>query len=46
VLAVGMPEQSSLFTIYSAYLQKHFNSFPASIIEVVPVVIKATLQLH
>jgi dynein heavy chain len=41
-----MPEQSSLFTIYSAYLQKHFTSFPASIIEQVPVVIKATLQLH
>jgi dynein heavy chain len=46
LLAVGMPEQSSLFTIYSAYLQKHFTSFPASIIEQVPVVIKATLQLH
>jgi dynein heavy chain len=46
LLAVGMPEQQSLSTIYNAYLQKHFSSFPSSIIDCVPLVIKGTLLLH
>lgn len=43
LLAVGMPENASLSTIYSAYLTKHFSRFKASILEQVPFVIKATL---
>jgi dynein heavy chain len=46
LLAVGMPENASLSTIYSAYLTKHFSRFKASILEQIPFVIKATLQLH
>jgi dynein heavy chain len=46
LLAVGFPEQSSLSTIYSAYLNKHFGKFKGSIQEQIPHVIKATLSLH
>jgi dynein heavy chain len=46
LLAVGMPENPSLSTIYAAYLNKHFSRFKSSILELVPQVIKATLQLH
>jgi dynein heavy chain len=46
LLAVGMPDNSSLSTIYSAYLTRHFGKFKASILEQVPIVIKATLLLH
>jgi dynein heavy chain len=46
LLAVGMPENSSLSTIYSAYLTKHFSRFKASILEQIQFIIKATLQLH
>ena len=46
LLAVGMPENASLSTIYNAYLTKHFSRFKASILEQIPSVIKATLQLH
>lgn len=46
MLAVGMPMDASLSQIYSAYLGKHFGKFKASIHEQVPIIIKATLQLH
>ena len=46
LLAVGFPEQSSLSTIYSAYLNKHFGKFKGTIQEQIPHVIKATLSLH
>lgn len=46
LLAVGMPTDSSLTIIYTAYLQKHFSKFPASIQAESPAVIKATLSLH
>jgi dynein heavy chain len=46
LLAVGFPEQSSLTTIYSAYLIKHFSKFKATIQAEIAPVIKATLQLH
>jgi len=46
LLAVGFPEQSSLSTIYSAYLIKHFSKFKGSIQEQIGLVIKGTLQLH
>jgi dynein heavy chain len=45
-LAIPFPEQSSLNTIYSAFLVKHFGKFKASIAELVAPVIKAALQLH
>ena len=46
VLAIPFPEQSSLFTIYSAFLNKHFASFKGAINELVQPLIKATLTLH
>jgi len=46
LLAVGFPEQQSLNTIYSAYLNKHFSKFKPSIQEQIVPVIKATLALH
>jgi dynein heavy chain len=46
LLAVGFPEQSSLSTIYMAYLNKHFGKFKGTIQEQIPHVIKATLSLH
>jgi len=46
LLAVGFPEQSSLSTIYSAYLNKHFSKFKSSIAEQIVPVIKGTLSLH
>lgn len=45
LLAVGIPDSQSLITIYSAFLNKHFSKFKASIQEYVPGVIKATLTL-
>jgi len=46
LLAVGFPEQSSLSTIYSAYLNKHFTKFKGTIQEQIVPVIKGTLSLH
>jgi dynein heavy chain len=46
LLAVGFPEQTSLSTIYSAYLNKHFSKFNGAIQAEIGPVIKATLQLH
>ena len=46
LLAVGFPEQSSLSTIYSAYLNKHFSKFQGTIQAEIAPVIKATLSLH
>ncbi|PCI27667.1 hypothetical protein COB52_04505 [Candidatus Kaiserbacteria bacterium] len=46
VLAIPFPESQSLFTIYSTFLNKHFNKFKGSIQELVQNVIKATLTLH
>lgn len=45
LLSVGMPEQSSLSTIYLAYLQKHFQGFKVTISELINSVVKSTLQL-
>lgn len=44
--AIPFPEQKSLLTIYSAYLNKHFSKFKSSIQENVNLVIKATLNVH
>ena len=46
ILAIPFPEQNSLFTIYNAFLNKHFSKFKGSIFEQVAPVIKATLNLH
>jgi dynein heavy chain len=46
VLAIPFPESSSLFTIYSTFLNKHFSKFKGTIQELVQPVIKATLALH
>jgi len=46
LLAVGLPEQSSLTSIYSAYLNKHFSKFNPAIQGEIQVIIKATLNLH
>jgi len=46
MLAVSFPEQSSLSTIYSAYLNKHFSKFKGTIQEQLGPIIKGTLQLH
>lgn len=46
LLAIPFPEQSSLFTIYNAFLHKHFNKFKGTISEQVAPMIKATLTLH
>mmetsp|Transcript_91601 Transcript_91601/g.126301 ORF Transcript_91601/g.126301 Transcript_91601/m.126301 type:complete len:555 (-) Transcript_91601:1908-3572(-) len=46
LLAVQFPEQSSLQTIYSAFLNKHYSKFKSSIMEIVSPVIKAAINLH
>ena len=46
LLAVGLPDNSSLSTIYSAYLNKHFGKFKGTIQEQIAPIIKGTLQLH
>ena len=46
LLAIQFPESSSLFTIYSAFLTKHFSRFKNTIQELVAPVIKAALTLH
>lgn len=46
VCAIPFPEGSSLFTIYSTFLTKHFSQFKGSIQELVAPVIKAALTLH
>jgi dynein heavy chain len=45
-LAIQFPETSSLFTIYSTFLNKHFSKFKGSIQELVGPVIKAALTVH
>ena len=46
LLAVNFPEQSSLFTIYSTFLNKHFSKFKSTILELVAPIIKTGLTLH
>jgi dynein heavy chain len=46
ISAISFPEQSSLNTIFSAFLVKHFQKFKGSIQELVVPVIKSALQLH
>jgi dynein heavy chain len=46
MLAIPFPESSSLFTIYSTFLNLHFSKFKGSIQEYVVPIIKATLALH
>ena len=46
ILAIPFPEQSSLNTIFAAYLNKHFSKFKGTIQELVAPVIKSALQLH
>ena len=46
LLAINFPEQSSLFTIYSTFLNKHFSKFKNTILELVAPIIKAGLTLH
>lgn len=46
ILAIPFPEQSSLNTIFAAYLNKHFSKFKGTIQELVSPVIKQALQLH
>jgi len=43
MLAVSFPDQSSLSTIYSAYLLKHFSKFKGTIQEQITPIIKGTL---
>lgn len=45
--AIPFPAGTSLFTIYSAFLNKHFaQNFKASVLDQVAQIIKATLLLH
>jgi dynein heavy chain, axonemal len=46
IAAIPFPEQSSLNTIFAAFLNKHFSKFKGTIQELVPQVIKAALTLH
>ena len=46
MLAIPLPESSSLFTIYSTFLTLHISKFKGSIQEYVVPIIKATLALH
>lgn len=46
LLAIPFPESTSLFTIYSTFLNTHFAKFKGSIQEYVAPIIKATLTLH
>ena len=46
MLAVNFPEQNSLFTIYSTFLNKHFSKFKTTILELVAPIIKTGLTLH
>lgn len=46
LLAVGMPDQSSLSVIYQAYLARHFAKFKGAIQAEISPIIKATLSLH
>jgi dynein heavy chain, axonemal len=45
-LAIPFPEQTSLFTIYNTFLNKHFSKFKGTIQELVAPIIKAALSLH
>jgi dynein heavy chain, axonemal len=44
--AIQLPEGTQLTTIFSAFLNKHFNEYKASIQELIPVIIKATISVH
>lgn len=44
--AIQFPEQQSLFTIFSAFLNKHFSKYKSSMQELVAVMIKTALNLH
>ena len=44
--AIQFPEQQSLFTIFSAFLQKHFSTYKTSMQDMVSVMIKTALNLH
>jgi dynein heavy chain len=46
LLAIPFPETSSLFTIYSTFLNTHFSTFKGAIQEYVSNIIKTTLTLH
>jgi len=46
ICAIQFPEQSSLNTIYSAFLTKHFSKFKGTVQELIPSVIKSALTLH
>ena len=44
--AIQFPESQSLFTIFSAFLNKHFSKYKSSMQEQVAVMIKTALSLH
>lgn len=44
--AIQFPESGSLFTIFSAFLNKHFSQYKSSMQELVAVMIKSALNLH
>jgi len=44
--AITFPEQQSLFTIFNAFLSKHFNKYANPMQELVPIMIRTALQLH
>jgi len=46
ICAIQFPEQSSLNTIYSAFLNKHFSKFKGTVQELIPSIIKSALTLH
>jgi len=46
LLAVGLPDSSSLNNIYLTFLNKHFSKFKGTIQDNILAVIKATLALH
>src|SRR4051812_44727678 len=41
-----LPSKKNLQSIYGTVLQNHFASFPGSIQELVPRLVKATIELH
>jgi dynein heavy chain len=46
IAAIPFPEQGSLNTIFSAFLNKHFSRFKGTIQELVAPVIKSALAIH
>jgi len=45
-IAIPFPETSSLYQIYSCFLNKHFQKFKGTVNELLSTMIKSTISLH